>query len=95
MSGFPLAPPVRLTEKNDAVRRDGLNVTFGYLLMSKSTWELPTAGYAIVIDGRIKTEFTTKEGAQTGARDLKRRFPMLQIKVYDAEARSNEEVLLA
>jgi hypothetical protein len=61
--------------------------------MSKSTWELPTAGYAIVVDGRIKTEFTTREGAQTGARDLKRRFPMLQVKVYDAEARSDEEVL--
>jgi hypothetical protein len=63
--------------------------------MSKSPWDLPTAGYAIVVDGRIKTEFTTKEGAQTGARDLKRRFPMLQIKIYDAEARSDEEILLA
>jgi hypothetical protein len=29
------------------------------------------AGYAIVVDGRIKAEFTTKEGAQTGAGDLK------------------------
>ena len=63
--------------------------------MSRSTCELLTAGYAIVVDGRIKTEFTAKEGARTGARDLKRRFPMLQVKVYDAEARSDEEVLLA
>ena len=63
--------------------------------MSKLPWDLPTAGYVIVVDGRIKTEFTTKEGAQTGARDLKQRFPMLQIKIYDAEARSDEEILLA
>ncbi|WP_407180594.1 hypothetical protein [Bradyrhizobium sp. STM 3562] len=57
--------------------------------------ELPTSGYALVIDGRVKTEFKTKEGAETGARDLKRRFPMLQIKIYDAQARSDEEVRLA
>ncbi len=62
--------------------------------MSKSTWELPTAGYAIVVDGRIETEFPTREGAQTGERRT-RRFPMLQVEAYDAEIRSAEEVLLA
>jgi hypothetical protein len=56
---------------------------------------LPTGGYALIVDGLVKSEFKTKEGAEKGARELKRRFPMLQIKVYDAEAKRNEEVGLA
>jgi len=40
--------------------------------------ELPTTGYALEVDGR--------------AQELKRRFPMLQIKVYDAETRTREEI---
>jgi hypothetical protein len=55
--------------------------------MLKPVQELPQSGYAVVVDGQVKTEFKTKEGAQNGARDLKRRFPMLQIKVYDAETK--------
>jgi hypothetical protein len=51
-------------------------------------------GYALIVDGHVKSEFKTKEGAEKGARELKRRFPMLQIKVYDAEAKRNEEVAL-
>ncbi len=54
--------------------------------------ELPTTGYALEVDGRIKTEFKTKDGARIGAQELKRRFPMLQIKVYDAETRTREEI---
>ena len=46
--------------------------------------ERPKAGVALEIDGRIKTEFDTREGAETGAVELKRRFPALQIRVYDA-----------
>jgi hypothetical protein len=46
--------------------------------------KLPTDGFALVVDGRVKTEFSTREGAEQGALDLKRRFPMLQIGVYDA-----------
>jgi hypothetical protein len=36
-----------------------------------------------------------KRALKKGAIELKRRFPMLQIKVYDAEAKRNEEVALA
>ena len=57
--------------------------------------ELPKAGYALVVDGHVKTEFATKEGAQRGAEDLKRRFPMLQIKVFDAQSQDSEEIALA
>src|SRR3974390_1910677 len=55
---------------------------------------LPETGYALIVDGRAKSEFKTKEGAENEARELKQRFPMLQIKVYDAEAKRGEEIVL-
>ena len=50
------------------------------------------AGYALEVDGRIKTEFQTKEGAQQGAIELKSRFPMLQIEIYDASSKTRETI---
>jgi hypothetical protein len=56
--------------------------------------ELPNTGYALEVDGRLKTEFETKEGAWTGAHELKKRFPMLRVKIYDAETKTTEEFQL-
>jgi hypothetical protein len=56
------------------------------------TSEPQNAGYALEVDGRIKTEFQTKEGAQKGAVELKSCFPMLQIKIYDAASKTRETV---
>ena len=64
-------------------------------IMQKITRSLPTKGYAVVVDGLIKTEFETREGASKGARELKCRFPALQIKIYDAGAKSDQEVILS
>jgi hypothetical protein len=54
--------------------------------------ELPKLGFALEIDGRLKTEFATKEGAEQGALELKRRFPMLQVRVYEVAAKTRHEV---
>jgi len=62
------------------------------LKMSQSSQNLPTSGYAIIVDGLVKTEFATSDGVETVARDLKRRFPMLQVKIYDAAARAHRDV---
>ena len=62
--------------------------------MQKVTRGLPAKGFAVVVDGLIKTEFETREGATKGARELKGRFPALQIKIYDAGAKSDQEVVL-
>ncbi len=62
--------------------------------MALQSSELPKTGFAIEVDGRIKTEFDTKEGADRGAIELKRRFPMLQIRIYDAAAKSHLEISL-
>jgi hypothetical protein len=58
------------------------------------TIELPKDGFALEIDGRLKTEFSTKEGAEQGAIELKRRFPMLQIRIYDAASQSRHDLPL-
>ena len=60
--------------------------------MPGRTIELPKSGFALEIDGRLKTEFSTKEGAEHGAIELKRRFPMLQIRIYDAAAQSRHDL---
>jgi hypothetical protein len=54
------------------------------------TIELPKNGFALEIDGRLKTEFSTKEGAEQGAIELKRRFPKLQIRIYDAASEASD-----
>jgi hypothetical protein len=60
--------------------------------MAPRSNELLKAGFALEIDGRIKTEFDTREGAESGAIELKRRFPALQIRVYDARTNSRHEI---
>lgn len=54
--------------------------------------ELPASGYALEVDGRLKAEFATREGAKSGAEELKKRFPMLRIRIYDAETKTREEI---
>jgi hypothetical protein len=63
--------------------------------MHKSNPELPTSGYALVVDGQVKAEFKTEEGARRGAEDLKQRFPMLQIRVYDAKSKRIDDIVLS
>ncbi|WP_315732562.1 MULTISPECIES: hypothetical protein [unclassified Bradyrhizobium] len=42
----------------------------------------------------MKAEFTTRDGAVMGAQELKRRFPKLQVRIYDALTGTREEVPL-
>jgi hypothetical protein len=60
--------------------------------MVAATRELPASGYALEVDGRLKTEFATKDGARAGGEELKKRFPMLQIRIYDAQTSVREEI---
>jgi hypothetical protein len=59
----------------------------------KATTGLPASGFALMVDGQVKTEFMTQDHALSAARELKGRFPMLQIKIYDAENKRSEEIL--
>ena len=61
----------------------------------RSGTDLPASGFAMLVDGRVKREFNTEEAAVKAAKDLKGRFPMLQVKVYDAEKRQSKTIELA
>jgi hypothetical protein len=63
-------------------------------LIYRATTGLPTNGYALIVDGQVKTEFKTQDHALKAARELKGRFPMLQVKIYDAESKRSEEMEL-
>jgi hypothetical protein len=56
--------------------------------------ELSASCYALEVDGRLKAEFATRDGAQAGGQELKKRFPMLQIRIYDAKTNVREEIRL-
>ena len=60
--------------------------------MVAASRECPPSGYALEVDGRLKAEFETRDGAEMGAVELKRRFPMLQIRIYDAQTNAREEI---
>ena len=55
---------------------------------------LPDSGYALEVDGRMKAEFATRDGAKAGGEELKRRFPKLLVRIYDAQTKTREEISL-
>jgi hypothetical protein len=60
--------------------------------VSKPRNAIPATGYALIVDGRAKADFKMHDEALSAARDLKDRFPMLQVKVYDAEKKVSENI---
>jgi hypothetical protein len=55
---------------------------------------LMTEGFGLEVDGRMKAVFPTQEEAQKSAENLKARYPLLQVKVYDAAAHTRARVQL-
>ena len=53
---------------------------------------IPTEGFGLEVDSRMKTVFPTLQAALKRAHDLKAKFPMLQIKVYDAAEKTSRLV---
>ena len=53
--------------------------------------ELPASGYALEVDSRLNAEFATRDSARTDGEELKKRFPMLRIRIYDARTKLLEE----
>jgi hypothetical protein len=51
-----------------------------------------TSGFAIMVDGHIKASFESKDSAFEAGRELKARFPHLQVKIFDAETKRSEAV---
>jgi hypothetical protein len=62
---------------------------------TRATPEAPSTGYALVVDGQMKGEFKTHDAAHARAESLKRRFPALQVQIFDAEKKRFEPIAVA
>jgi len=49
---------------------------------------IPTIGYATIVDGHFKTQFSDESAAKKAAEELLSNYPMLQIEIYDATAKT-------
>jgi hypothetical protein len=52
----------------------------------------PDSGYALVVDGHFKTQFSEQSVATKAATELLSRYPMLQVEIYDAKAKGRIRV---
>ena len=48
----------------------------------------PTNGYVLEIDGKFKSEYENSEAALKVGLELKKKYPHIQVKVYDAKERT-------
>lgn len=55
---------------------------------------IPSKGYVLEIDGKFKLEFDTPESAMKSALELKKKYPQIQINVYDAKEHARTPVEL-
>ena len=55
---------------------------------------IPSEGYVLEIDGKFKSEFETSEAAMKSGLELKKKYPQIQVNVYDAKGRARTLVEL-
>ncbi|MGB7692885.1 MAG: hypothetical protein WBM12_08415 [Pseudolabrys sp.] len=55
---------------------------------------LPTDGYVLSVDGKLKEKFEASEQALAAGLKLKQAYPVFHVQVFDAQARSYTPVLL-
>ena len=52
----------------------------------------PESGFTILVDGHFKNQFDALADARTAAADLKSRFPILRIEIYDAAKKTRHPI---
>ena len=55
----------------------------------------PIGGFALVVDGKFKTQFETSDAAMAAGTKLKQKYPVIRIAIFDAVERSYATVELA
>jgi hypothetical protein len=55
---------------------------------------LPSHGYVLSVDGKLKAKFEAPEEALAMGLKLKQAYPVLHVQVFDAQARTYTRVLL-
>lgn len=55
---------------------------------------LPSEGFGLEIDGKMKSHYATLEAATKAGLELKKKFPLIQVKTFDAKERTRHPVEL-
>ena len=55
---------------------------------------LPTAGFGLQVDGKIKSQYETAEAALKAGLEIKTKFPVVQVAVFDAATQIRSPVEL-
>ena len=55
----------------------------------------PTEGYILEVDGKFKSKYESSEAAMKTGLELKKKYPHIQVKVYDAKERTRTPVELS
>ena len=55
---------------------------------------LPSEGFVLEIDGKFKSDYKTSAEASKAGLELKKKFPFIQVIVYDAKKRARTLVSL-
>ena len=55
----------------------------------------PTEGYILEVDGKFKSEYESAEATMKAGWELKKKYPYIQVKVYDAKERTRTVVELS
>ena len=56
---------------------------------------IPTDGYVLSVDNKLKARYETAAEAVTAGTKLKQSFPAIQVSVFDATARTYQPIELA
>src|SRR5271169_6807654 len=54
----------------------------------------PTDGYVLEVDGKFKSDYESSAAAMKAGLELKKKYPHIQVKVYDAKERTRTPVAL-
>lgn len=54
----------------------------------------PVEGFALTVDGKIKSQYPALADAMKVALDLKTKYPVIQVTIYDAAAKTRTPVEL-
>jgi hypothetical protein len=54
----------------------------------------PVEGFAVTVDGKIKSQYPELADAMKAGLDLKKKYPVIQVTIYDAVAKTRTAVEL-
>ena len=55
----------------------------------------PTEGYILEVDGKFKSEYESAAAAMKASLELKKKYPQIQVKVYDAKEQTRTAIELS